>query len=211
MLPTCLLCLTPRSPQVLMIYHQWCLNPWLPTLLLALQACSTLLQQKDQFHQNGNLQEWPPSQNQMLKNTVSGYRPISILPTVSKILEHHVSNIILDHICEAYPISDCQWGFMHFHSSTSGLISVIYDWLPALDNGHEICVVFFDVQKAFDSVPHLPLLQKLEQISINPNILRWVQSYLTEREQYVVVEGSCSPFWSPSRLCSWPSAVHYLP
>ena len=54
-------------------------------------------------------------------------------------------------------------------------------------------MVFFDVQKAFDSVPHLPLLQKLEQIGINPYILRWVRNYLTEREQFVVVEGSHSP------------------
>ena len=52
--------------------------------------------------------------------------------------------------------------------------------------------MFFDIQKAFDSVPHLSLLQKLEQIGINPYILRWVQSYLTERRQFVVVEGSCS-------------------
>ena len=96
-------------------------------------------------------------------------------------------------VCEAYPISDRQWGFMHHCSSTSALISLISDWLSALDNGQEICVVFFDVQKAFDSVPHLPLLHKLEQIGNSPYILRWVQSYLKERKQFVVVEGSCSP------------------
>ena len=44
-----------------------------------------------------------------------------------------------------------------------------------------------------DSVPHLPLLQKLEQIGINPYISRWVRNYLTERKQFVVVEGSHSP------------------
>ena len=53
--------------------------------------------------------------------------------------------------------------------------------------------MFFDVQKAFDSVPHLPLLEKLSQIGTNPYILRWLQNYLTERKQYVVVDGSCSP------------------
>ena len=54
-------------------------------------------------------------------------------------------------------------------------------------------MVFFDVQKAFDSVPHLPLLQKLEEIGINQfNVLKWVQSYLTECKQYVAVEGSSS-------------------
>ena len=82
---------------------------------------------------------------------------------------------------------------MHHRSSTNALISVIHDWLRALDNGCEICVVFFDVQKAFDSVPHIPLLQKLANININPYILKWVQDYLTDRRQYVAVEGSSSP------------------
>ena len=73
----------------------------------------------------------------------------------------------------------------------------------------------FDIQKAFDSVPHLPLLQKLEQIGINPYILGSVQSYLTERKQFVVVEGSfshtSSSFWSPTRLCPGTLAVCHLP
>ena len=158
----------------------------------------------------------PVPKSAALKDSVSGYRPISILPTVSKILECHVSEIILNHICEAYPISDRQWGFMHQRSSTSALISVIYDWLSALNNGQEVCVVFFDVQKAFDSVPHLPLLQKLEQIGINPYILRWVHNYLTEREQFVVVEGSHSPTLKvlsgvpQGSSCSRPLTVCYL-
>ena len=49
------------------------------------------------------------------------------------------------------------------------------------------------MQKAFDSVPDLSLLEKLSQIGTNPYILRWLQNYLTERKQYVVVDGSCSP------------------
>ena len=134
----------------------------------------------------------PVPKNADLKNSVSGYRPISTLSTISKLLEQHVKNLILDHICNTYPVSDHQWGFMHHRSSISALISVIYDWLYALDNGLEVCVVFFDVQKAFNSVPHLPLLQKLEEIGINQFILKWVQSYLTERKQYVAVEGSSS-------------------
>ena len=73
-----------------------------------------------------------------------------------------------------------------------------------------------DVQKAlnFDTVPHLPLLQKLKQIGINPYILRWVRNYLTEREQFVVVEGLHSPtlkvfIWSSPRFCSRP-LVFYI-
>ena len=62
-------------------------------------------------------------------------------------------------------------------------------------DGSEVCAIFFDVQKAFDSVPHAPLLQKLADIGINSYLLRWIQSYLMNRKQYVAVEGA-----SPSML-----------
>ena len=52
---------------------------------------------------------------------------------------------------------------------------------------------FFDTQKAFDSVPHASLLQKLADIGINHHLLKWIQRYLTGRKQFVVVEGASSP------------------
>ena len=75
---------------------------------------------------------------------------------------------------------------MHHRSSTSVLTAVIHDWLSAPDSGHEICVVFFNVRKAFDSVPHVPLLQKLIDIGLNPYLLRWIKSYLTNREPLIL-------------------------
>ena len=65
------------------------------------------------------------------RNLVSGYRPISILPTVSKILEHHANETLLDHISETCPITDHQWGFMHHRSSICVHISVFHDCLEA--------------------------------------------------------------------------------
>ena len=60
-------------------------------------------------------------------NSTSGYRPISILPVVSKVLERHVKTVIDDYLAENSPISCHQWGFMPHRSSTSALISVIHD------------------------------------------------------------------------------------
>ena len=77
--------------------------------------------------------------------SASGYRPISILPIVSKVLEHHVKELIEEYIADDAPISKHQWGFMHHRSSTSALISVYHDWLSSLDSGEEVCIVFFDV------------------------------------------------------------------
>lgn len=47
--------------------------------------------------------------------------------------------------------------------------------------GFEICVFFFDIQKAFDTVPHLLLLQKLNALNVNPYLMRWLGNYLTNR------------------------------
>ena len=80
------------------------------------------------------------------------------------------------HLQTHAPISQQQWGFMSSRSSISALIQVVDNWAQALDQGYEICVIFLDIQKALDTVPHLLLLEKLE-------------SYLASRTQYVGVDG----------------------
>ena len=52
--------------------------------------------------------------------------------------------------------------------------------------------MFFDLRKAFDSVPHKTLIDKFEQTGVNSHVLRWITDYLTNREQNVVVNGECS-------------------
>ena len=67
-------------------------------------------------------------------------------------------------------------------STVSALIRVLDDWQHALDQGNEVCVVFFDVSKAFDTVPHLPLLKKLSEIGLDSYLIRWIGSYLASRQ-----------------------------
>ena len=71
-------------------------------------------------------------------------------------------------------------------------IKVTHDWLQQLEQGNEVCSVFFDLKKAFDSVPHHLLLQRLVQFNTNPFIVQWIRSYLTSRPQLVVVSGEHS-------------------
>ena len=85
----------------------------------------------------------------------ANYRPISILPIVSKVLERHIACIIMDHLEEVAPISSNQCGFMPGYSITSALLSITNTCLQALDMGYEVCTIFFDIHKAFDSVPHI--------------------------------------------------------
>ena len=80
---------------------------------------------------------------------------------------------------------------MSNRSSVSALVKVIDDWAWALDQGNEVCVIF-DVRKAFDRVPHLTLLHQLQELALDPYLLRWLSRYLSNRTQYVAVEGESS-------------------
>ena len=120
------------------------------------------------------------------------YRPISILPVVSKLLKRHVHSLVFKHLLESCPISPLQWGFMPKRSTTSALCTLIHDWLRQLDDGNEICSIYFDVRKAFDSVPHSHLMSKLSTLQLCPHIHHWIHSYLAERSQVVAVGGELS-------------------
>ena len=122
----------------------------------------------------------------------TNYRPISLLSIVSKLLERHVHHVILDHLEEHFPLSNRQWGFTEGKGTITSLIATVHDWLCNLDQGNDICIIFFDYKKAFDSVPHGPLMEKLCSIGLNEHILRWIWNYLSSRLQQVAVNGSVS-------------------
>ena len=125
-------------------------------------------------------------------SSVSNYRPVSLLPLLSKVLERHVHSLLMKHLCSINPISNSQFGFLKGRSTTGALVSAVDDWHTHLDNGLEVCVVFFDLKKAFDSVPHLSLLEKLADLNINPCLYQWIANYLCQRTQAIGVGGETS-------------------
>ena len=125
-------------------------------------------------------------------NDPKNYRPISLLPIISKPLERHMYAVLLNHLDHSHPISNCQWGFTAGKSTTGALVNTIEGWHHVLESGSDICAVFFDLQKAFDSVPHRPLLQKLGYLHIDPHLYSWIAHYLCERTQCVGVGGATS-------------------
>ena len=126
----------------------------------------------------------PKSSNN--KHSPSGYRPISLLPIVSKLLEKHIHSLIFDHLNEHAPVSDVQWGFQRKKSTVTALLSVTQDWLTLLDQRKDTHCVFFDLQKAFDAVPHRKLMCKLEKLHL---LLTWLHNYLYGRD---IVNGETS-------------------
>ena len=120
------------------------------------------------------------------------YRPISLLPVISKLLERHIHSVVYNHLTENNLLAKDQWGFTAGKSTVTALTSTFHEILQMLESGADIALVFFDLQKAFDTVPHLPLLQKLRDHSLNPHILQWITSYLCDRKQFVVVDSASS-------------------
>ena len=126
------------------------------------------------------------------KGSPNNYRPISLLSVLSKLLERHVHKILAEHLCTHHPLSNSQWGFSVGKSTVTALLTTTHEWFQQLEEGKEICAVFFDFKKAFNSVPHRPLITKLQQIGIPDHMLVWISNYLTDRSQKVVVNGATS-------------------
>jgi hypothetical protein len=91
------------------------------------------------------------------KTEVSNYRPVSLLPIISKVLERSILNKIIDIISPE--ISKLQHGFMRGKSTTTQIISVLNNIQNIFDNKDQVDVIYFDLSKAFDSVPHKLLIQ----------------------------------------------------
>lgn len=120
------------------------------------------------------------------------YRPISLLSIISKILERLIHSKVLKHLQDSNILSNSQWGFSAGKSTVGALLAATNDWLDILERGMDIGAVFFDITKAFDSVPHRLLIKKLHDSGLNEYLLKWIVSYLTDRKQSVVLDGVSS-------------------
>jgi hypothetical protein len=128
------------------------------------------------------------------KHEASNYRPISLLPVISKILERCIYNQIIDTLVPK--ITDTQHGFLKNRSTATQLMQTFSEINNTLDSGGQTDLIYFDLSKAFDSVPHHYLLHKLKSFGINSTLHAWLTSYLTNRLQRVLINGSLSE-WLP--------------
>ena len=126
------------------------------------------------------------------KSTVSNYRPISLLTTLSKIMERIVFKHVYNFCHINKLITDHQSGFRPKDSTINQLAFLYHTFCQAIDNKKEMRIVFCDVSKAFDKVWHEGLLYKLSSIGICGHLLRWFQDYLSKRQQRVLVRGQTS-------------------
>ena len=130
--------------------------------------------------------------NVVNRHLVSNYRPVSLLSNLSKVMEKVVYKKIYKYLGDNNLLTDKNSGFKH--STVNQLLFITQKIANALDDKHDACNVFLDVPKAFDKVWHEGLLFKLNQMGITGNALKWIESYLSDRFQLVVVNG-CSSQW----------------
>ena len=126
------------------------------------------------------------------KSDKTNYRPISILPIISKIIERHISDQVKDYLLRHNLLYERQSGFRNNHSCESALTAIIDDWISAIDKNEIVGTVLLDLSKAFDLVDHKILLSKLKCYQFSEGSLRWFESYLSQRQQQVSVSGKLS-------------------
>jgi hypothetical protein len=122
------------------------------------------------------------------------YRPISLLSNLNKIFEKVIYSRVYNYFDINNLFYSLQFGFREKHSTNHALISIVDKINEALDNNKVACGVFVDFQKAFDTVNHEILLQKLSHYGIGGSINDWFRSYLHERKQYVSILGFNSSY-----------------
>ena len=129
-------------------------------------------------------------------HSVQSFQPISLLSILSKCLEKHLHQLLLEHFESNSVLSDSQFGFRKGRSTIVPLMVAVHHSHQFLERKQQVMCVFFDIHKAVDSVPHQALLNKLSSLNIPFILLRWLTGYLTSRLQHVALGGVCSP-WLP--------------
>jgi hypothetical protein len=115
----------------------------------------------------------------------SNYRPISILPIISKVFERAAVDQIVYYLETNNLISKNQHAYRRGHSTITSLFEVTSYIYKEIDKGQIVGMASLDLSKAFDSISHTQLLQKLTNIGLGQNVVEWMKSYLTNRTQKI--------------------------
>lgn len=130
------------------------------------------------------------------KDQASNYRPIALLPTLSKIIERLVKKRVLSFLLKYKILTTHQFGFLSGKCTNDAIFSLLNNVYSSLNNHHSTATIFCDFSKAFDCVNHNILINKLQYYGFRGTPLEWFKSYLGNRSQFVRVDttmSSCMP------------------
>ena len=126
----------------------------------------------------------------------NNYRPVSLTCILCKVMESVIRDELVLYLEESNLLSPFQHGFISHRSCTTNLLATLDAWTEMIDSGSSVDAIYLDFSKAFDSVPHLRLLEKLKAYGICEKLLYWIEDFLIGRRQRVCVNGAYSQ-WSP--------------
>lgn len=122
----------------------------------------------------------------------SDLRPISILPVPGRILEQILHRQMVNFLDETKYLTEQQFGFRHGKSTTQALASVVDDLLWGMDGGLVSVAIFVDLKKAFDTIDHSLLLDKLRLAGLDAPAIKLLSNYLSNRTQQTKISGKTS-------------------
>ena len=118
--------------------------------------------------------------------TPSELRPISLLPVIEKLMEKIIHDPLKLYLEQNNLLVCQQHGFRKNHSTQSACAKFLDDILLHMDRGEHTVAVFLDIKKAFDTINHQILINKLKTLNIGPNTLALIENYLDNRKQCVL-------------------------
>ena len=117
---------------------------------------------------------------------LSNYRPISLLPTISKIFERIIYNQLSNYLNDSNLLAEQQYGFRLRHSTELAALKLVDFISHEMESGHTPTNIYVDLSKAFDTISYDILLDKLSYYGISGRALKLLKSYLLDRKQHVV-------------------------
>lgn len=189
-----------------------------PYILKPVVHLANLMLQQGTFPEALKIAKVIPVFKKGSRDCIKNYRPISVLPSISKIFEYVMLNRLTSFFDAFNIISPNQYGFLEGRSTIDAVNSFVESVLENLENGKLCFATFLDLSSAFDCVDHDLLLRKLERYGVRGTPLSLIKSYLRNRRQFVCLTGMTkdqinldTPFFSgvtPDDYISPPRVVN---
>ena len=130
------------------------------------------------------------------KSCVNNYRPVSLTCVLCKLLESIIRDHIIEHLTSNKLFSEKQFGFIKGRSTVTQLLEILDKWTDWLESGGQIDVIYTDLEKAFDKVPHKLLIHKLKAYNLNSQVIDWIISfYLIDNSELDYLTFTLTGYW----------------